>query len=190
MLEQKQKSEQFQKILEKFPDNVGKGIVQLQNIAFEHYKEKGEVVPLKGFFTIKEDKFVIFRADDPNVIPEEALRDQVAIDKLLKGFKTFLGSLGYDIMGFIMIQQIWMKKVLKSEYEKIDLEKSISESPDKQDCLMFLIDSSDYSFTSIYEKISSGKDYVVSPEPIEEIYIDKKDPNSPISLEHGIFNFF
>ena len=112
------------------------------------------------------------------------------MDKLLKGFKTFLGSLGYDIMGFIMIQQIWMKKVLKSEYEKIDLEKSISESPNKQDCLMFFIESSDYSFTSIYEKIVSGKDYVVSPKPIEEIYIDKKDPNSPISLEHGIFNFF
>ena len=148
MLKQEQKSEQLQKILEKFPTNIGEGIVQLQNIAFEHYKEKGEVVPLRGFFTIKEDKFVVFRADDPNVIPEEALRDQAAMDKLLKGFKTFLGSLGYDIMGFIMIQQIWMKKVLKSEYEEIDLDKSISELPNRQDCLMFLIDSSDYSFTS------------------------------------------
>ena len=147
MLKQEQKSEQLQKILEKFPTNIGEGIVQLQNIAFEHYKEKGEVVPLRGFFTIKEDKFVVFRADDPNVIPEEALRDQAAMDKLLKGFKTFLGSLGYDIMGFIMIQQIWMKKVLKSEYEEIDLDKSISELPNRQDCLMFLIDSSDYSFT-------------------------------------------
>ena len=190
MLKQEQKSEQLQKILEKFPTNVGDGLVQLQNIAFEHYKEKGEVVPFRGFFTIKEDKFVVFRADDPTIIPDEVLRDKAAMDKLLKGFKTFLGSLGFDIMGFIMIQQIWMKKVLKGENEEIDLEKSISESPNKQDCLMFLIDSSDYSFTSIYEKIVSGKDYVVSPKPIEEIYIDKKDPNSPISLEHGIFNFF
>lgn len=190
MLEQKQKSEQLQKVLEKYPNNVGEGIVQLQNIAFEHYKEKGEVVPLRGFFTIKEDKFVIFRADDMNVIPNEVLKDKTAMDKLLRGFKTFLGSLGFDIMGFIMIQQVWMKKVPKGENEEINLEKSISESPNKQDCLMFLIDSSDYSFTSIYEKIVSGKDYVVSPEPIEEIYTDKKDPNSPISLEHGIFNFF
>lgn len=188
MLEQEQKSKQFQKVLEKFPTNVGEGIVQLQNIAFEHYKEKGEVVPLKGFFTIKEDKFVIFRADDMNVIPNEVLRDKAAMDKLLRGFKSFLETLGYDIIGFIMIQQIWMKKVLKDE--EINLEKSISELPNRQDCLMFLIDSSDYSFTSIYEKIVSGKDYVVSPKPIEEIYIDKKDPNSPISLEHGIFNFF
>ena len=190
MLEQKQKSEQLQKILEKFPNNVGEGIVQLQNIAFEHYREKGEVVPLKGFFTIKEDKFVVFRADDMNGIPNKVLKDRAAMDKLLRGFKSFLETLGHDIIGFIMIEQVWMKKVLKSEYEEIDLEKSISELPNKQDCLMFLIDSSDYSFTSIYEKIVSGKDYVVSPEPIEEIYIDKKDPNSPISLEHGIFNFF
>lgn len=190
MLEQKQKSEQFQKVLEKFPDKVGDGLVQLQNIAFEHYKEKGEVVPLRGFFTVKEDKFVVFRADDPNVIPEETLRDQATMDKFLKGFKTFLGSSGFDIMGFIMIQQIWMKKVLKGEDEEIDLEKSILESPNKQDCLMFLIDSSDYFFTSIYEKIVSGKDYVVSPKPIEEIYIDKKDPNLSISFEHGFFNFF
>lgn len=188
MLEQKQKSEQLQKVLEKFPTNVGEGITQLQNIAFEHYKEEGKVVPLKGFFTVKEDKFVIFRADDESVIPNEVLKDKAATDKLLRGFKSFLENLGFDIMGFIMIEQIWMKKVHKNE--EINLEKSISESPNKQDCLMFLIDSSDYSFTSIYEKIVSGKDYVVSPKPIEEIYIDKKDPNSPISLEYGIFNFF
>lgn len=188
MLEQEQKSEQFQKVLEKFPTNVGEGIIQLQNIAFEYYREKGEVVPLKGFFTIKEDKFVIFRADDMNVIPNKVLKDKAAMDKLLRDFKSFLETLGYDIIGFIMIEQIWMKKVLKGE--EIDLEKSISELPNRQDCLMFLIDSSDYSFTSIYEKIVSGKDYVVSPKPIEEIYIDKKDPNSPISLEYGIFNFF
>lgn len=188
MLEQEQKSEQFQKILEKFPDNVGKGIVQLQNTAFEYYKENGVVAPLKGFFTIKEDKFVIFRADDMNVVPNEVLRDKAAMDKLLRGFKGFLETLGYDIIGFIVIEQVWMKKVTKDE--KINLEESISESPNRQDCLMFLIDSSDYSFTSIYEKIVSGQDYVVSPKPIEEMYIDKKDPNSPISFEQGIYNFF
>lgn len=189
MLEQKQKSKQFQKVLSNFSENAGKGIVSLQEFAFKEYKKEGKVPSFNGFFTIQEDKLVFFSANKTaGVIPPEMLGNPNIMDKLLKGFKDFLEKLGHNIMGFISIQQVWMRKVHIEE--EVSMEEDITEAIDKKDCLMFLMDTADYSLTLIYEKIVSGEDYVISPEPIEELYINKKDPNYPVKLEKGIYNFF
>ena len=190
MLEQKQKSKQFQKVLDNFPDSVARGITNIQEFAFNQYKEKGEVPSFNVFFTVEEGKLVIFAANSSKRLPIQVSENPKQMDNLLKGFKSFLEKLGHDIMGFISIQQVWTKKVYFEDEEIPDIKESIKDAIDKKDCLMFLIDTPDNSLTLIYEKIIAGEDYVISPEPIEELYVDKKDPNSPVTFEKSLFNFF
>ena len=77
MLEQKQKSKNFQEVLDQFPENAKKGLLELQNFAFEQYKKEGSVVPFSGFFTIKEEKLVVFKAGDMKMMPPELLNNKI-----------------------------------------------------------------------------------------------------------------
>lgn len=191
MLKEKENSKELEKLLKNFSPVIGEGLVQLRNVAFENYKKEGYITPLRGFFTIMQEKFVVFQAIDSEHVPKEVKEDSKLYSKLLGEFKKYLESSGLPLQGYIMISEAWVKIVRNGSSEAdINMNRSIAGDLETIDTMIFTIDTPDYAFTSVYEKITAGENFVISPEPVQEFFVDKKDPSESKNLVMNNFNFF
>lgn len=176
----------FQELLNRVDPTIQKGLIDLKEKAVKNYKNSGHLDPLKGFFSMFLDKMVLFQATDDS-IPESVQNNKDLMDIILKTFKDFLIAKGHNIQGFLFIGEAYIKDV--ENIKDVDMTKSISEDIQSKDCMIFNIDTKDFAYMSAFEKISVDEDFVISPDPVYEEFIDKNNKGK-VDLVMNHLNFF
>ena len=176
----------FQELLNRVDPTIQKGLIDLKEKAVKNYKNSGHLDPLKGFFSIFLDKMVLFQATNDS-IPESVQNNKDLMDIILKTFKDFLIAKGHDIHGFLFIGEGYIKEVKNNK--DVNETQSISEDIKSKECMIFTIDTKDFAYMSAFEKISVDEDFVISPEPIYEEFINKNNKGE-VDLVMNHLNFF
>jgi len=148
-------------------------VIKLKESVLEFFKQEGFFMPMFFIETKESDKLYSVEIDPENMKDQKS-KDYLS-SELRRVIKDIRNKEKETILNTVFVAEVSMRKFEHSEKElmKKALEEGISDLKDINEGLMFCIETQDNMRVLFYDIITAKDGFVVSPEPLNDLYSSK-----------------